>query len=116
MDGLACDRDQNFYWERRLPRRSQGKLPDGGTLSDVCKLNAPGRKDAISRSSHRRERAIDPCCILVYRSGSISGTSHCDYTDFSPDVLEPHFIDYSKYIFNEHNRGKDMNLEKFMAS
>ena len=134
------DFQRNFYWERRLPSDqwlaiSGRKLPDGNGADPVRHHHPqaqrgpadPGAQGSGAGPGQRPGNGgADPGNPAIH-SGRHSGLqpdqridfwnkAYCDYTDFSSDVLEarPHFIDYSKYIFDEHNRGKDMNLDKFM--
>ncbi len=80
---------------------------------------------ALAEAERTRERigAIlqsIPVGVLVYDSDlrvEYWNDAYCAYTGFSREVLadRPGFSDYSQYIFREHNRGKDMNLDAFMA-
>lgn len=77
-------------------------------------------KDA--EETRERIRAIlqsIPVGVLVYDPSmhvEFWNDAYCNITGFTDRVLEhhPHFIEYSQFIFEAHNRGKDMSLQKFM--
>jgi|GEM_PF-3421639 len=75
-----------------------------------------------AEETRERIRAIlqsIPVGVLVYDPTmhiEFWNDAYCNYTGFTEKALEhrPHFLEYSKYIFDTHNRGKDMSLQKFM--
>ncbi len=77
-------------------------------------------KDA--EETRERIRAIlqsIPVGVLVYDPSmhvEFWNDAYCRYTGFTEAALRhrPHFIEYSRFIFDAHNRGKDMSLQRFM--
>ncbi|MCR9256739.1 MAG: PAS-domain containing protein [Alphaproteobacteria bacterium] len=112
-------------------------IPTGGW---VCVfLDVSSRIEAaeqIENQSKRLERARDtaeqtrerirgilhsiPVGVLVFdadRHIEFWNDKYCELTGFPADVLveRPHFEDFSRFVFEAHNRGKDMTFEEFMA-
>ena len=76
----------------------------------------------VAESTRERMQGIlqsIPVGVLVYDANmevEFWNGAYCSITGFPASVLEkkPNFIDYSKFIFRAHERGKDMSLDRFM--
>ncbi|MDF1792423.1 MAG: PAS-domain containing protein [Thalassobaculaceae bacterium] len=105
------------------------KLEGGGTVRTLTDITERKRDEAEAvaareeaEETRERIRAIlqsIPVGVLVYDPTmhvEFWNDAYCNFTGFSNRALEhhPHFIEYSQYIFEGHNRGKDMSLQKFM--
>ena len=139
----AYRRDRSYvmteYWasnERHMEVRVN-PIPTGGWVSVYLDMTDRLRAEqeieaksktietALAEAEATRERigAIlqsIPVGVLVYDSDlqvEYWNDAYCAYTGFSKDVLarRPNFVEYSEYIFREHNRGRDMSLDDFMA-
>ena len=104
-------------------------LPDGGRVNllvDITPQKQAARvaieaRDAAEETRERMRAILQtlPVGVLTYDNAhriEFWNDSYCEITGFPQDVLreKPDFESYSKYIFDAHNRGKDMNLDRFM--
>ena len=136
-------RDRSYvmteYWasnERHMEVRVN-PIPTGGWVSVYLDMTDRLRAEqeieaksktieiALAEAEATRERigAIlqsIPIGVLVYDPDlkvEYWNDAYCAYTGFSKEVLaqRPDFVGYSEYIFREHDRGRDMSLDDFMA-
>ncbi|WPZ36327.1 PAS-domain containing protein [Thalassobaculum sp. OXR-137] len=134
-DWVGSDTSDIFIHEREFRRGNWmlvygRKLSGGGTvrtLTDITQRKR-GEAEAVAareeaEETRERIRAIlqsIPVGVLVYDASmhvAFWNDAYCNFTGIPAEALvdRPHFRDYSRYIYDAHDRRRHMSLDRFMA-